>query len=79
MAHFDATTAHSLDAGRHGIGHYLTAPFRFVWTTLVSIAESNARIREVERLQSMSDTELARRGIKREDIIREVFLKHGYY
>ena len=37
------------------------------------IAESNWRIREVERLQALSDDALAARGIKREDIARHVF------
>ncbi|WP_292289404.1 DUF1127 domain-containing protein [Marivita sp.] len=37
------------------------------------IAESNWRIREVERLQSMTDEALAARGLKREDIARHVF------
>jgi uncharacterized protein YjiS (DUF1127 family) len=37
------------------------------------IADSNWRIREVERLQALSDDALAERGIKREDIARHVF------
>ena len=40
---------------------------------LASIAESNGRVREVERLNAMSDAELARRGLKREEIVRHVF------
>jgi hypothetical protein len=37
------------------------------------VAEANSRIREVERFQAMSDTALAARGLKREDIVQHVF------
>ncbi|MCC1494910.1 DUF1127 domain-containing protein [Cognatishimia sp. F0-27] len=37
------------------------------------ITESNWRVREAERLQAMSDRELAQRGLRREDIGRHVF------
>lgn len=37
------------------------------------IAEANWRVREVERLNAMSDTALAAKGLKREDIARHVF------
>lgn len=40
---------------------------------LISISETNYRIVEVERLQAMSDAELAKRGLRREDIARHVF------
>lgn len=39
----------------------------------LSIAESNARVREVEHLNRLSDAELAHRGLRREDIVRHVF------
>ncbi|MDA7424999.1 DUF1127 domain-containing protein [Thalassococcus lentus] len=39
----------------------------------VAITESNWRVREAERLQAMSDQELAQRGLRREDIARHVF------
>jgi len=37
------------------------------------VTEANWRIREVERLNAMSDDALAAKGIKREDIARHVF------
>lgn len=37
------------------------------------IAEANWRIREVERLNAMSDDALEAKGLKREDIARHVF------
>ena len=46
----------------HAIGDFFTM-----------IGESNWRVREAERLQSMSDAQLAARGIRREDIARFVF------
>ncbi|MGJ8603436.1 MAG: DUF1127 domain-containing protein [Marivita sp.] len=39
----------------------------------VQVAEANIRIREVERLQALSDETLAAKGLKREDIVRYVF------
>ncbi|OSQ51018.1 DUF1127 domain-containing protein [Marivita geojedonensis] len=40
---------------------------------LSQVAEANWRIREVERLQALSDEALAKKGLKREDIVRHVF------
>ena len=53
----------SLFAGvLHAIGDFFTL-----------ITESNWRVREAERLQAMSDAQLAARGMRREDIARHVF------
>jgi hypothetical protein len=40
---------------------------------LNQIAEANGRVREVERLQALSDKALAAKGLKREEIVRHVF------
>lgn len=40
---------------------------------LVTIAESNGRMRRVEFLSNLSDDELKARGLRREDIVRHVF------
>lgn len=40
---------------------------------LVSIGESSSRYRKIEALQALSDAELAKRNIRREDIVRIVF------
>ncbi|SHH66823.1 hypothetical protein [Marivita hallyeonensis] len=37
------------------------------------VVEANWRIREVERLQALSDDALKARGLRREDIARHVF------
>ncbi|MBM2322928.1 MULTISPECIES: hypothetical protein [Marivita] len=37
------------------------------------VVEANSRIREVERLQALSDEALAAKGIRRDDIVRHVF------
>jgi hypothetical protein len=47
--------------------------FTRVLEALVSISETNHRVAEVERLQALSDAELAKRGLRREDIARHVF------
>lgn len=40
---------------------------------LVRLAENNARVQKVERLQSMSDEQLARIGLRRDQIVQHVF------
>lgn len=44
----------------------------------VAFAESNPRLRQVEQLSAMSDAELAKLNIKRQDIVRHVF-RDVYY
>ncbi len=40
---------------------------------LIAIGESHPRMKRLERLQGLSDQELAKMGLKREDIPRYVF------
>lgn len=54
----------------------LAAPFRAIESGMISIMESNSRIQQVDRLQSMSDAQLAARGIKRDEIVQYVFRAH---
>ena len=49
-----------------------------VLNVLIRIAEANPRMREIERLQGLSDDALAKRNIRREDIVRHVF-RDVYY
>ncbi|MFK7746344.1 MAG: DUF1127 domain-containing protein [Roseobacter sp.] len=48
--------------------------FAAIGTGLISVAEANRRMHLVERLQHKSDAELAALGMKREDIVRRVFI-----
>ena len=61
------------------LGRILSAPFRAVWSFLVAVGEANGRVHRVEALQRLSDAELARRGIKREDIVRHVFADRIFF
>jgi uncharacterized protein YjiS (DUF1127 family) len=45
---------------------------------MVAMSESNARMQAVQRLNEMSDAQLAERGLKREDIVHHVF-RDTYY
>ena len=47
--------------------------FGYIGDFLVSIAESNSKVRQAAALQALSDAELAERGLKRQDIARYVF------
>ncbi|QBX99770.1 DUF1127 domain-containing protein [Rhodophyticola sp. CCM32] len=51
----------------------LTKPFVAFGNFMVNIMENNSRYREVEFLQALSDEDLAKRGLKRDDIVRHVF------
>ncbi|MSU90178.1 DUF1127 domain-containing protein [Rhodobacteraceae bacterium 2CG4] len=44
-----------------------------IFVTLVEIGAASGRMQELERLQAMSDEELAELGLRREDIVRHVF------
>ena len=55
----------------------ITAPvsrfFSRIGEFLMSMAETNSRVRQVEALSALSDDELAQRGLKRSEIARYVF------
>jgi hypothetical protein len=46
--------------------------FSGIFEALIRIGEANSRVRRIEALYAMSDAELKARGIRRENIIREV-------
>lgn len=51
----------------------LSAPFVAFGNALVSLAEASSRTEEIQLLQSLSDEELAARGLKRNEIVQHVF------
>lgn len=69
MAHITSDTGHFPES----VLHILGKPFKAIGNFMVSIMENNSRLKRVERLSQMSDAELAKRGLKREDIVRHVF------
>ncbi|MFW2587937.1 DUF1127 domain-containing protein [Sagittula sp. SSi028] len=58
------------DSARRGI---LSSMFHGMMDTLTRAAESSHRMKEIERLQGLSDAELAKRGLTREGIAHHVF------
>ncbi len=66
-------------ASQLSLGRIAAAPFRAVWNFLVAVGEANARVHRIEALQRLSDAELARRGIRREDIVRHVFADRLFF
>lgn len=68
MAHVSTTAP-----AAHPIFHAIAEAFLAIGRTLVAIPEANEKIRQVEILNAMSDEELAKRGLHREDIARHVF------
>ncbi len=67
------TTVQTPGVSPNSVLSILAKPFRFIGGVLVAIAEANSRQEEVQRLAAMSDEQLAKRGLKREDIVRYVF------
>ena len=70
MAHVTTHTQHR--------GNVFVDAIDAIGRFFVLITESNYRVREAERLQRMTDTQLAARGLKREDIARHVFADMYY-
>lgn len=68
MAH---TATHSHD--HHSILRILATPFIALGRGLVNMSEANLKFRQASFLYSLSDEELAERGLRREDIARHVF------
>ncbi|CUH75129.1 DUF1127 domain-containing protein [Tropicibacter naphthalenivorans] len=55
------------------IGNPIAHFFEWVFQGLVRIGEANSRMQKVERLQALSDDQLAKMGLKRENIVQHVF------
>jgi len=71
------TTLHTDIDARSGFGHGVREKLSAFWAGLgagfITYHEGNRRIAQVRRLQAMSDTELAERGIARDCIVHFVF------
>ncbi|MBP0483779.1 DUF1127 domain-containing protein [Sagittula salina] len=65
-------------APRRGILETIMSGLNGVLESLASIAENSHRMREIERLQALSDDELAARGLTRQGIAHHVF-RDVYY
>ena len=73
MAHIATNTY-----GHISLGKTLAKPFVAIGHFLVKLGEANSRAKTVQRLNDMSDAELARIGLAREDIVRHVFRDYMY-
>ena len=61
-----------------GLGARIAAPFLAFGRMLLKVAEANSRFEQVQRLQSLSDEDLAARGLTRDGIVRHVFRDRMY-
>lgn len=73
MANIAAHT-HTTAGPRRGLNALFTAIGDFFTT----VAASDRRLRQVDYLQSLTDAELAERGIRRDEIVHHVF-RDSYY
>ena len=62
----------TFDNPRTSVLGMLAAPFVAIGKVLILIAEANPKVRELERLNSLSDAELARRGLTRDGEVRRI-------
>ncbi|UZD91392.1 DUF1127 domain-containing protein [Cognatishimia activa] len=54
----------------------LMKPFAAIGHFMVVLAESSDRMQRVQALNEMTDEQLAKKGLKREDIVRHIFADH---
>ncbi|WP_121061535.1 DUF1127 domain-containing protein [Chachezhania antarctica] len=73
MAHITA----NVPAGRN-VQNAFSRFFSAIGNGLVVMAENNSKMKQIRALEALSDADLAKRGIKREDIARHV-LSPGYW
>ncbi|WP_374300595.1 DUF1127 domain-containing protein [Paracoccus sp. (in: a-proteobacteria)] len=62
----------TFDKPRSSVLGLIAAPFVAIGKVLVLIAEASPKVRELERLNSISDAELARRGLTRDGEVRRI-------
>jgi hypothetical protein len=55
------------------LGQLAAAPFLAIWNGLVALAEAGPRMKQIERLNAMSDEQLAALGKTREGEVRRIF------
>ncbi len=57
-------------------------PLKAIWNALIlameTTCEVNGRTKRINALMSLSDAELARKGLRREDVVRHVFADRLY-
>lgn len=49
-----------------------------IGTFILRIVENHPHTRQIEKLNAMSDAELAARGVTREDVVRHIFRERYY-
>ncbi|CUH88896.1 hypothetical protein PH5382_02840 [Phaeobacter sp. CECT 5382] len=62
----------------HDVLSFLAKPFVAFGNLLVAIGEANHRDQTLRGLMAQSDAELARRGLKRDELVHHVF-SDSYY
>jgi len=77
MAFFDATAARSSGLSLGLVWTVVSAPFRLVGRGLVAIADASSQMEKVNRLNAMTDEELALAGTTRANEVRRIFAAAG--
>lgn len=65
--------AHSATHARFSLPALIASIGSSIYSTLISVAEAQSRVRQVNHLQSLSDDELKKRGLTRDQIVHRVF------
>lgn len=72
------TTLSTNTSGPGYFGRSVLGFFSKIGHGLLAIAEANPRVKKMDYLSSLSDAELAAKGLKRQDIARHVFANKMY-
>ncbi len=75
---YQTTLTSASGATAHGIATSVKAFFAGIGQAIMTNSSGAIRLRRVEALQAKSDADLARLGLRREDIVHHVF-KDIYY
>lgn len=65
-------------APARSLGHLLAVPFKAFGTALVALAEASPRMQQINRLNAMTDDQLAALGKTRAGEVRRMFGAHFY-
>ena len=52
---------------------------RSVWAGMIYLSEANSTAKALSAVAELSDEQLAKRGLTREDAVRRVLVERGYF
>lgn len=72
-----ATDINTVSAPKLSVFAAITSPFRAFWNGLIRMAETNARVKQIEILSNMSDEQFKAAGTTREAELNRLLASFG--